>query len=450
MAGIMFTTFRDTKDPTRLKNAMKAAITSSALVGEGKEMDFVAAKNYLPPQATSATKPIYLFLTVDKATEFVNFFNDPTNKKRFPKIEIAYGEAKISKDTEGNHRVLISKVKGALTTAKIRDEVIGKAIGTDAKVTLITAEDLAKQSRITALREGAEARKAGQDDPELMNKPGIHQVTGEMGVKPFLETLAKQRTQIDEFMRFAEAYRKLANDYDFEDNSLTIPGKVWLAMIQNMAKSGYVTKLIPKGADGRFKLTVDGPNGTKVREALLEQAMAGMQVFIRHAENNLDKVVKAVKANRGKTWAFWSGTGAKEAAQKEAGGGLVLEGSIGSWFDNIWRFEHLTGVSDMVLWTSMSELYARKAAEHYQDFKFIGFMGPGSTKDTTVWSNIEKPTLIQVLNVQQQVPIPDFTWYVVQCDQSRDKKSWIWSGAASKAFPSRSAAETEVKRRYTE
>jgi hypothetical protein len=335
-----------------------------------------------------------------------------------------------------------------LTAQKVKDEVIAKAIGKEAKVTVVSAEDLAKASRIQALREGAAARVEGKDDPELMNKPGIHQVTGEMGVKPFLEMLANQRTQIDEFMRFADAYRKLANDYDFEDNNLTIPGKVWLAMIQNMAKSGYVTKNIPKGPDGRFLLTVDGPNGTKVREALLAQAMEGMEVFIGHAERNLDKVVKAVRANKGKTWSFWSGTGAKEAALKEAGGGVVLEGSIGSWFDNIWKFEHLTGVSDMVLWTSMSELYARKAAEHYQEFKFQGFMGPGSTKATTVWANIERPTLIQVLNVEKSVPIPEITWFVVQCDQSRDKKSWIWNESKSKQFPSRAAAEEEVTKKY--
>jgi hypothetical protein len=93
-----------------------------------------------------------------------------------------------------------------------------------------------------------------------------------------------------------------------------------------------------------------------VREDLLRQAMAGMEVYTRHAADNLDKVVQAVLANGSNTWAFWSGNSSKEAALKEASDGVVLEGSIGSWFDGVWKFEHLTGVNDLVLWTSMSEL----------------------------------------------------------------------------------------------
>jgi hypothetical protein len=146
---------------------------------------------------------------------------------------------------------------------------------------------------------------------------------------------------------------------------------------------------------------------------------------------------------------LWSGVGAKAAALAEAGDGVVLEGSVGAWYEKVWRFEHLTGVNDMLLWNSLSELYAKVAAESYKKFKFRGYIGPGGSRDTTVWNNIEQPTMIQVLNVQKQVPIPPFTWYVTDCVRDTVAPSgWAWTKGTSKAFTSRDAAVEEVKRRY--
>jgi hypothetical protein len=239
--------------------------------------------------------------------------------------------------------------------------------------------------------------------------------------------------------------------FNTDSNYKKVPVNIWRDLIKGMAESGYITKNIPKVNGDPYKLIFASkePGGRMIREELLKRAMQGMQVYIQHAAANLDKVAAAVIKSGGKSWAFWSGEGAKDAALKEAGSGVVLEGSIGAWYEGIWKFEHLTGVNDMLLWNSMSELYAAKAAEYYQQFKFIGFIGPGGSADTTVFVNIERPTLIQVLNVQKQVAVPPIEWYVVDCIADNTSRSgWKGTGNPSKQFSSRPAALAEVVRRY--
>jgi len=265
--------------------------------------------------------------------------------------------------------------------------------------------------------------------------------------------LGRLADEWEEYQTFAAAYEKLAVEYDLKKDPdyKKVPVNVWHALIKGMTESGYITANIPKVDGDPWKLIFANraPNGGMIREELLKRAMLGMQVYIRHAGANLDKVAKAVEANGGKTWSFWSGEGAKNAALAEAGEGVVLEGSIGSWYEKIWKFEHLTGVNDMLLWNSMSELYARKAAEYYQKFKFIGFIGPGGAADTTVFVNIERPTLIQVLNVEKRVAVPDIDWRVVVCRKKESERSgYEGTGAPSISVPSRMEAVAEVKRRY--
>ncbi|HMA50757.1 MAG TPA: hypothetical protein VKP60_13450, partial [Magnetospirillaceae bacterium] len=265
--------------------------------------------------------------------------------------------------------------------------------------------------------------------------------------------LSRLADEWEEYQTFAAAYEKLATEYKFntDDDYKRVPINVWHDLIKSMTESGYVTQNIPKIDGDPWKLIFANraPDGSMIREELLKRAMAGMQVYIRHAAANLDKVAKAVQANGGTTWSFWSGEGAKNAALKEAGEGVVLEGSIGSWYEKIWKFEHLTGVNDMLLWNSMSELYARKAAENYEKFKFIGFIGAGGSAETTVFVNIERPTLIQVLNVEKRVGVPPIEWRVVMCRKKESERSgYEGTGDPSITVANRQAAVEEVKRRY--
>jgi len=275
------------------------------------------------------------------------------------------------------------------------------------------------------------------------------------------EQMSKVSRETVEYGKFAEAYEKLATKYGFTSDPTykQVPVNIWHDLIKAMAASGYITKNIPTvGGDPRnLILAYQGKEGKVVREDLLRQAMAGMDIFIRHASDNLDKVVQAVRANGGKTWSFWSGVGAKEAALKEGADGVVLEGSIGSWFDEVYKFEHLTGVHDLVLWTSMSELYAKSAAEYYDKFTFIGFLGPTATREQSVFNKIEQPTFVEVLNVRKQVKPPHIDWYVTDCafvagsgfhEYKGAKGTWVWSEKPSQKFSSRAGALEEIVKRY--
>jgi hypothetical protein len=56
----------------------------------------------------------------------------------------------------------------------------------------------------------------------------------------------------------------------------------------------------------------------------------------------------------------------KDVAKKESHGGIVLEGTVGAWFDEVWDFKALTSQAEsLALWASLSELYAKKAADYF-------------------------------------------------------------------------------------
>ena len=202
------------------------------------------------------------------------------------------------------------------------------------------------------------------------------------------------------------------------------------------------------GDEGQFILAeMEGPTGKLIREELLARAMEGLKPFVAHAGAYLDKVIK--KTQQGSSWAFWSGTGAMDAAKREANGGIVLEGTIGAWFDEVWDFKKLTGNTEsLALWATMSELYARKAAEHFQRFRFVGFLGAGATRDQSVFNKIEQPTFIEVMGKSTQVKPPEIEWFVVDCEKGKDDR-WTATGKPStKIGNDRAAALAEVRRRY--
>jgi hypothetical protein len=275
-----------------------------------------------------------------------------------------------------------------------------------------------------------------------------------------VDKLAGVREKVAEYGKFVRAYEAMAAQYglDKDPSYKGIPYGIWHNLLKNMAASGYITEHIPNvgGDPQNLVLAYTGKQGQVVREELLKRAMAGMDAYIRHAEANLDKVVKAIKESGGKSWAFWSGRGAQDAAK--ASGGVSLEGTIGAWFDNIWKFGHLTGVNDLVLWTSMSELYAKTAAEYYESFDFIGFLGPTATREQSVFNKIEQPTFVEVLDVRKQVKAPHIEWFVVDCtfaanaagsDTYQGQKGfWNWTKKDSKQFDSRTAALADITARY--
>jgi hypothetical protein len=261
--------------------------------------------------------------------------------------------------------------------------------------------------------------------------------------------MTKLTMESAEYQKFATGFTKFVSDCNLGADAQKIPVTIWAKLIDGLSKSGYIKGAIKhvEGDPRQFILAeINSDGGKLIRDELLAQAMAGLQPFVDHAAIYLDKVIQ--KAAQGSTWAFGSGDGAKDAAKKESHGGIVLEGTVGAWFDDVWDFKALTSQAEsLALWSSLSELYAKKAAEYFDKFKFIGFVGPGATRDQSVFNKIEQPTFVEVLNTKAQVQPPEIVWYLVDCEQADGK--WTWTQKPSVALGNdRAVALAEVAKRY--
>ena len=283
-----------------------------------------------------------------------------------------------------------------------------------------------------------------------------------------VQQIGERTSQQGEYKKFEKDFNDFVKKYDLGSSAEKYPFRIWNALIFSLCQAGktgnglpgWKAKNLKRDSDKRFIISVIDSDASKtVRTAVAAQAMLQLQPFIEHAERHLDLVIDKLKS--GKEWAFWSGTGAKDAAKKETNG-VVLEGTIGGWFDSVWNFEPLTksavfkkesgftgeGTDTIVLWSAISELFARKAAENLGSFKFKGFVGPGSSKENTVFNAIEKPVMISVLDAKGKVE-PDITWYVVDCEeQPAGSGRWNWTKKKSTAYKSRGDALKGVKDRY--
>lgn len=399
--------FKSMTSPLDIEKLIKQDLKNSV----GKNVEYVAVKNI-----KIGTKTTSLFFVTDKAKPW-----EPVLKALKP-ASLAMGECRVVKGQGTQLQVAVKSATGA-SKADVMTIVKG-AIKEVEPVDF--AEYLARESHA----------KVGNTNFKVDNT-----VFGQM---------MKVSNELAEYNKFASAFHELGKKYNMtsDPDYKKVPVNIWAELLKGLIKSGYVTDKIPKAADGKsFILAYTGNDGKIVRETLLAEAMKGLDKFTKHAGVYLDKVATEVRKAGGKpTWSFWSGAGAQDAAKAENSGGVVLEGSIGSWFDKVWDFKPLTGVENLALWTAMSELYAKKAAEYYDVFSFRGYVGQGATRDQSVFNKIEQPTFIDVLNVKKTVGVPQVDWYVVDCVQDGDR--WKGSGKASTKFASRDAALAEVKSRY--
>ena len=397
--------FKSMSSALDVDKLIKQDIKNSA----GKNVEYVAVKNIKIGAKTTS-----LFFVAEKAKAW-----EPVLKALKP-ASLAMGECRVVK---GQGAKLEMAVKTATGASKADVMTIAKTAIKDFNP-IDFAEYLARESNA----------KVGNFK--------VDQAT--------FSQMLKVSNELAEYNKFAAAFHDLGKKYNLTDQPdyKKVPVNIWGELLKGLVKSGYVDEKIPKAADGKsFILAYTGKDGKIVREAVLAQAMTGLEKFTKHAGAYLDKVVAEVRKAGGKpTWSFWSGAGAQDAAKSENSGGVVLEGSIGSWFDKVWDFKPLTGVENLALWTSMSELYAQKAAQYYDTFSFRGYVGQGATRDQSVFNKIEQPTFIQVLNVKKTVDAPNVDWYLVDCVQDGDR--WKGSGKPSIKFASRDAALAEVKKRY--
>jgi hypothetical protein len=441
-----------TLKPVVLKNAFSAAEIQKMMRADLKSnagktgVKFVAAKNVV-----IGGKTMSLFIVTDNPVALLTVI-----KEKHPKAVNAQGLCDVSKDKDKT-KVIVKSATGGLSHAII-STIIKPALGNDPSVEGTTPE------REKATRDQEESEKAKRPKPDALTMAkASHLEAGDLDWKPdqaALKALAEASRQMPEFAKFKGNFDAFMSQYGLSNNG-KLPTDIWNKMFQSLLKSEYKysNKDIEKAGDGRFKLLVDGPGSLKIREKTLVNAMAGLKPFVDHAAQYLDKIV--AKGSSGATWAFWSGTGAEDAAK--ASGGVSLEGTVGSFFgkyQNEWiDWGKLLGpdTATIPLWTSLSEMYAVKGAEYIAKYKFIGFVGPGATNDNNVFNSIEQPAFLEVF-ATKKTATPNITWQVVDCDfvkssSGRDtfkgeKGTWTPTGKATKKFDNRVAALGEITSRY--
>lgn len=262
--------------------------------------------------------------------------------------------------------------------------------------------------------------------------------------KATMSALAQVTLEAPEFSTFTNDFNGFLNKYGLGSGG-ELPVKLWKTLLKGMKDDGFLAANAPKAADGRsFILAMAGPDGKLIREKMLADAMMGLKPFVDHASKYLDQVV--AQTAKGSPWAFWSGAGALDSAK--GSGGISLEGTVGSFFGTGLQFPNLTSNSTLPLWGALSEMYAQKAAQYFAKFKFIGFVGPGATREQSVFNMIEQPTFVGTLE-GGQVPVaaPQIDWFVVDCEKN-DEGRWEWTKKAPEQFSSRADALARVTARY--
>ena len=442
-----------TLKPLLLKNATSASEIQKMMKEDLKSnagktgMKFVAAKNVV-----IQGKTMNLFIVTDNPALMLQ-----TIKDKYPKSTNAHGTCDLQKD-KGKTKVVITSATGGLSHTII-STIVKPALGNDPTVEATTPE------REQAEQEQEESDTAKRPKPNALDlAKASHVAAGDVDWKPdeaALKALAEASRQMPEFAKFKGNFDAFMNKYGLSNDG-KLPTDIWNKMFQSLLKSDYKYSKqdIEKAPDGRFKLVVDGPGSQKVREKTLVKSMDGLKPFVDHAAKYLDKIV--AKGNSGTTWAFWSGTGAEDAAK--SAGGVSLEGTVGSFFGkykNEWiDFGKLLGpdTATIPLWTSLSEMYAAKGAEYMGKYRFVGFVGPGATNENNVFNSIEQPAFLEVLSTKTTVPPPAITWYVVDCafdksDTGRDtfkgdKGTWKPTNKVLTRFDNRVAALAEITTRY--
>ncbi len=414
--------------PALLEKASKAADVQRKMMADVKDsadetgLFYIATKEF-----TIGGEGIPLFILTASSSHVGDFIKIIKAQDGAP-----VGKGTCDVITDGTARKVVFDNGGGLN-----DQLVMQIIKKVAKIAGITKaeEEKARKSKAREMadKSHAVARMEGKLDWKF--KPTTSAV----------KALDDASQEWNEFKKFKGNFMKFLSDNGLPKDEN--PSTIWKKLLRGLVASGYVKDAIPKAADQTsFILGLEGTDGKVVREKLLAQAMAGLEPFIKHAGKYLDKVATAAS---GKTWAFWSGAGALDSAK--ASGGISLEGTVGSFFDKYeneyTNFPKLTGVEDMAIWTAMSEMYAEKAAAHMAKFKIIGFVGPGATRDQSVFNKIEQPVFIEVLTVKMKATPPDIEWYVVDCEKNSTDK-WEWTKKAPKKFGDRTAALNEVKRRY--
>jgi hypothetical protein len=394
------------------KKLMKQDITNSA----GKEVEFVGALNV----KVGAGEKTSLFALAEKPKDWQDAL------KGQPLI---VGKCAIVKGTK--LQVVVKKMTTGSVDAAVK---VFKDSVADAKFEIVD------EAKLKAEKEKADKIKRIVGDSYA--KAGMKFEITDAQLLQF----AKASLKSAEFGKFNQGFQALARDYDLKGPGVEkLPLQVWRDLLGGLKKSGYIEGLYKTQDGSTFSVLGEtDKNGKIIREKALEQGMKDLGVFTKHAETYLKRVVEKVRASGGDSWTFWSGWGAKDAALRENKKGVVLEGSIGKWFDEAYDFKALTGgVQSILLWATVSELYAQTAARYYKEFTFKGYVGPTASRDQSVFNKIEQPTLIEIFKTKKQVGAPPVAWYVVngQVKLSADGAKYEWDSTERPAISVGSRAE---------
>lgn len=418
--------------------AVKKDLRATAANAHGKDRFFFAIKDF----KTADGKKVALFFVTDKPKDW----EATLNRKKVPTL--MSGTCAVMKGAEDPKKtqILIKKCLGGTpaTIAKLVDVALYKDPTFQAHD--IADVDTAKVPGPQNSDKSAPPRKSGEEvarasyEQAKKDNPKFDRNFDDYDPK-VVRAQARIALEYSEYKRFRKDVKEFCTAYGIPLDEKDVL-KIWWELLDGLAKGNYFDPFVQKA--GGWNKFGDEKEGKIIREALLTNAMEALSKFSDHATAYLEKAVATLKDNPSKVWAFWSGTGAKDAAKAEVKDGIVLEGSIGGWFENVWNFTALRGVNNMAVWTSLSNAYASTAAKYRSEFKFRGYVGIGGTREQNVWNMVEKPALMRVLNVEMPAVVNGVDWYVANMKWNFDKNEWERVGP-SFSVPNREAVAAKLK-----
>jgi uncharacterized protein DUF4157 len=278
-------------------------------------------------------------------------------------------------------------------------QLIGKAIAIEGKVSGLATQ--------------VKAAKASEADLEAKQRELADTLAGLFEVmapdldpnKQFSDQDPRATLKSAQYAQFKGRFITLAT-------SLAMPAgaaaaqELWLKVVTTLQKTDAAYKAAP---------TVPGSPRKDLSATAFTDIMKDFEPITAAIAPYMEKY-----AHGKKSWAFWSGKPAVEAARKHAQ--VCLEKSaLGSLFDGI----NINGSWDIQMWASLSKAYATHAAAHVAEAAYAGFVGMGSSADQSIFNKIEQPQFVGMLNDKEKANL-HVDWYAVAGDPKTEMRQPDW------------------------
>ena len=246
-------------------------------------------------------------------------------------------------------------------------------------------DEMAGESSGGALQQKAIQRDAYKK-PKANEDEGYHKDTSGVGEENYQAIDAKSvdpeaTLTSPQFIAFAARIKTLLTGIGSTDDPMVLAEATWLEVIRALAATEAVMDdkdevPLVEGSTYQKQMSVKGYQNLLPRFDAL-----GSKILSSFSQAHIDDA---------KSWGFWSGKGAQNAAKNNCDSSLE-GGYIGYAFDSI----NITGDWDMQLWGGLSRAYARAAVSKLEGRSFHVFVGAGEHTSENIWAQVESKVVYE-------------------------------------------------------